>query len=774
MDDLLKEALEKFSQSSDAADFNRQNYEEDIRFSRLSDQWPDDIAAQRKAEGRPALTINKMPPLIRSVVNEARQSKPAIKVSPVDNGADEDTAEVIAGLIKSVERNSNADVAYDTAIDCAVSGGFGFFRVSIDYAHDETFELEARIERIANPLSVHWDTNSTRFDAADWDYCFISEWLSKDEFEEKYPDASLDPFQGDSGDESSAQWLDDDSIRVAEWFQRIPVTKKLLQLTFTDPNTGNIERKAVRQDDIPAMAKRFFEAGGMDVEDVKENDLQEQFFAAAGITVTNERDVETFEVKRRVINGSEVLEEDDWPGSSIPVCPVWGDEVYIDGRRHLRSLIRDAKDSQMMFNFWRSGSTELVALAPKAPFIGPKGFIPKGQEAKWNAANNRSFAYLEYEGNIPPQRQPFPGVPAGAIQEAVNASHDIQDITGIYPAAIGAKSNETSGKAIMARERQGDVANFHFIDNLNRAIQYCGRVLVEIIPAVYSAKEAIRILGDDDKEKVVKLTMEDGGSLQTNMQGEQRLYNLMVGKYDVTVSSGPSFATQREETRETLIEIMRAVPQAAQFVGDVLLDHMDFVGADKVAKRLKSLLPPELRNAEESEDFANDPEKAALVQQNQALQQQMQQAQQAVMQEIEKIKQENEALKQSKQIEMQRLQLESQYKGQELALKDRELSLKEAEAVANQDQPKPSYQEQWEYDRAMEMDRLTFQAAENEKNRQLERDKMTMQLAQNVMQKEGCTEQEAQEKAERIMFLRDDCGNIVEAVKAYHSENEVM
>jgi hypothetical protein len=405
----------------------------------------------------------------------------------------------------------------------------------------------------------------------------------------------------------------------------------------------------------------------------------------------------------------------------------------------------------MMFNFWRSASTEIVALAPKAPFIGPKGFVPKGQEQKWASANNRSHAYLEYEGNMAPQRQPFPGVPAGMIQESVNASTDMQDVTGIYPAAIGAKSNETSGKAILARERQGDTANFHFIDNLNRAIEYAGRVLVEIIPSVYSPRETIRILGEDSSEKVVKLTQEAGGSLKQGIDGQQRLYNLSVGKYDVTVSSGPSFATQREETRETLIEIMRAVPAAANFVGDVLLDHMDFVGADKVAKRLKALLPPEVRQAEDAEDASDDPEKAALVQQNQALQQQMQQAQQAVMAEIEKIKKENEALKQSKQIEMQRLQLESQYKGQELMLKDRELKLKEAETF--KDKPEPTYEEQWEYDRSIELDKLAWQAAENEKDRSLEREKLRLQLVQDLQQSMQCTEEEAEERAEQIFTV---------------------
>jgi hypothetical protein len=274
---------------------------------------------------------------------------------------------------------------------------------------------------------------------------------------------------------------------------------------------------------------------------------------------------------------------------------VWGEEVFLDGRRHFRSMVHDAKDPQRMFNFWRSASTELVALAPRAPWVGPKGFVPKGQEGKWQTANTRSYGYLEYEGQIPPQRQPFAGVPAGALQEALNASDDIKAITGIYDASLGQRSNETSGRAILARKAESDNANFHFIDNLGRAIKYAGRCLVEIIPSVYGPRQTVRILGEDMAEKVIGLTHQDGGSSQPGLDGEQRLYNLAVGKYDVAVSTGPSYATQREESREVLLEIMRQVPDAAALIGDIVVEHLDFVGADKVAERLRMMLPPQMQ-----------------------------------------------------------------------------------------------------------------------------------------------------------------------------------
>lgn len=585
---VITDALERFKESQDGSSFNRDAAYEDIAFARMAEQWPEKIKKLREEEGRPCLTINKLPAFIRQVVNDSRQNKPGIKVSPVDNGADVNTAEVIGGIIRAVERGSNAEIAYDTAIDHAVSGGFGFFRIAIDYVHAESFDLEARIERIPNPLMVHWDVNSTEFDASDWDYAFVSDFLTEDQFEQRYPKAAKVSFEGDSRDATS-YWLEDDKIRVAEYWLRSEKKAQLVMLS-----NGIV----VREDQMPGMAQSLLQAGGIDLGPAGDEELVRAVMEVTGVTELRRRETTLHEVTRRIMSGVEVLEEDKWPGSTIPICPVWGEEVYLDGRRHFRSMVRDARDPQSMFNFWRTASTELVALAPKAPWVGPKGFVPKGQEAKWQTANNRSHAYLEYDGQTPPQRQPFAGIPAGAVQEALNASDDIKAIIGIYDSSLGARSNETSGRAILARQREADVSNFHFIDNLARAIRYAGRVLVEIIPAVYGARQTIRILGEDRKEQVVTLTQEGDASFQEGPEGGPALYNINVGKYDVTVSTGPSYATQREETREVLIEIMRNVPQSAPFIGDVLMEHMDFVGADKVAKRLQLLLPPQVQAAE--------------------------------------------------------------------------------------------------------------------------------------------------------------------------------
>ena len=727
-DTLIKEALEEFEDSEQASSFNRTRYAEDTSFARGSDQWPASIRKQRVQEARPVLTINKLPALIRSVVNESKQNKPAIEVSPVDNGADVDTAEVINGIIRSVERNSNAQVAYGTAVDQAVTGGFGFFRIDIDYAHQDSFDLQAQIKRIPNALSVHWDTSSSEFDASDWRYAFISDHLSKEEYKKLYPKASMIAWDSSDIGGDTGNWLDDDQIRVSEYFKRIESKRKLFKFSVPNPETGEADIQTATEDQMKLLGAAFFESQGVEIPTSDEAGLMEAFIQASGIQILAEREGQYFKVMRYIINGVEILEEETWPGMCIPICPVWGDEYYQDGKRYFKSLISDAKDSQAMFNFWRSATTELVALAPKTPWVGPKGFIPKGHEAKWASANTRSHAYLEFDpaSGGAPQRQAFAGVPAGAMQEALSSNEDMQAITGIYPSSIGARSNETSGRAIMARERQGDVSNFHFLDNLSRAIQYAGKILVDIIPSVYSERETIRVLGEDQAEKIVQLTQEAGGSIEEGMTGDKKLYNLSVGRYDVTVKTGPSFSTQREETRETLIELMRAVPGAAGVVGDALLEHMDFQGADRIAKRLKAMLPENIRSLEDEKiSESENPEAAALqaqLDQGRQQMQQMQQQGQAIAQELEQVKND-------KSSEAQLKQVEAQLKGKEIELKELEMQIKLAEAQRDPETPEDK-QAQWDYDMMVQNDKQKHEAIQKDADRQVQEEKLQYEATQ--------------------------------------------
>jgi hypothetical protein len=346
-------------------------------------------------------------------------------------------------------------------------------------------------------------------------------------------------------------------------------------------------------------------------------------FDAIGVQVQGSRDVDSHRVRQHIMSGAEVLETVDWAGKYIPIIPVYGAEINFKGKRHFRSLIRGAKDAQRMFNYWRTTSTELVALAPKAPFIGRKGAF-ETDAAKWATANVQSHAFIEFDGPEPPMRQPFSGVPAGALQEALNASDDIKSVIGMFDASMGARSNETSGKAIIARQMEADNATFHFIDNLSRAIRHAGRVLIDLIPQVYSVPRVIRVLGEDGESEMKAVNQpvqeQERDPLTEEVREITRIYDLTSGRYDLTVSAGPSFASLRQEAASQMIELIRAYPQAAPVIGDLLVKNLDWPGAEEIAERMRKAAGL----GEDGEDAGPDPQAMQVVQQYQSALQEMQ------------------------------------------------------------------------------------------------------------------------------------------------------
>ncbi|MFI4965811.1 MAG: portal protein [Caulobacterales bacterium] len=570
-DDILKEAREAFERAADAEAENRRDALDDLRFARLGEQWPAQIKRERDLDGRPCLTLNRLPAFIRQVVNDARQNKPGMVVHPVDSGADPQTAEVLNGLIRHIEQSSDADVAYDTALDFAVTGGFGYFRINTRYASDDSFDQDLVVERVANPFSVYGDPDGAAADSSDWNSAFVVDTLPKAAFEARWKGAQAVDWSADAYASLAHPWLEGERVMVAEHWRREAVSRAIVALS--DGQVVEVE--------VYEKQKAMFDALGASV-------------------VGRPRQVASHKVTQRILTGAEVLETVEWAGRFIPIVPVYGEELHIDGRRRLRSLVRDAKDPQRMFNYWRTTSTELVALAPKTPFIGRKGAF-ETDSAKWATANVQTHAYIEYDGPEPPQRQPFTGAPAGALQEAMNASDDMKAIMGLYDASLGARSNETSGRAIMARQREGDVSTFHYIDNLNRALRHAGRVLLDLIPKVYSTPRVIRVLGADGQASAVSV---NGSAPATppdpnaELKAVEKIYDLTVGRYDLTVQAGPSFTSRREEAANQMIELIRAYPAAAPVLGDLLARNLDWPGADEVAQRLQAMLPAQAKGAD--------------------------------------------------------------------------------------------------------------------------------------------------------------------------------
>lgn len=593
-DPIHIEALERFDLCEDIDSENRIEQVDDIKFVKLREQWPEAVRQQREEDGRPCLTIDQLGSVVRQVVNDSRLNKPQIKVKPVDSKADPKTAEILAGLIRNIEYSSNSDVAYDTAIDYAVTSGRGYFRINADYATDDTFDQDLVIERISDPLSVYPDPYSTEADSSDWNFCFIVDSISEADYEKRF--RNKDVVSWDALSTLGNSWFGDDRAVIAEYWKREEVESYAVLLSTGETVKSDEALKAedTYEEGFPALDPMT----GQPVIDPEGNPV----WIKEPTTVSAVRTIRSFKVTQYILSGKEILETVEWPGTYIPIVPVYGEDFVVEGRRYFSSLIRPAKDAQRMKNYWRSTTTELVALAPKAPWVGQEKAF-NGQDAdKWATANSENHAFLSYPDNAQaPVRQPFTGVPAGALQEALNASDDIKSITGIYDASLGARSNETSGVAINARQREGDVSTFHYIDNLARGIKHAGRILIDLIPHYYSSERVIRILNPEGEAESVQIGSPEQAQAAMAAQQQQdeeisRIYALGVGKYDVAVDTGPSFTTQREEFNAFVTELLRAMPQYADLFGPLALKSYDAPGVDKLVKEIERRQQMEAQN----------------------------------------------------------------------------------------------------------------------------------------------------------------------------------
>jgi Phage P22-like portal protein len=545
-------------------------------------QWPSDVLATRGAvqgqtiNARPTLTINKLPQHVRQVTNDQRQNRPSGKVIPADDRADPKVAEIYDGMVKHIEYISDADVAYDTACENQVSYGEGYIRVITEYCDENSFDQDIKIMRVRNSFSVYMDPTIQDPCGADAKWCFITEDILREDYERMFPDAmpitSLQTLG--VGDQSLSAWIAQDTVRIAEYYY-IEYEKSKLNLY-----PGNIT--AVEGSDEAKQLKMM------------------------GVKPVRTRDVDMPRVKWCKTNGYEMIEKRDWAGKYIPVVRVVGNEYQVDGRIYISGLVRNAKDAQRMYNYWVSQEAEMLALAPKAPFIGYGGQF-EGYEQQWKTANTQNWPYLEVnpdvtDGNgavLPlPQRAAPPLPQTGLIQAKMGASDDIKSTTGQYDTSLGATSNERSGKAIMARERQSDTGTYHYVDNLARAVRHVTRQIVDMIPKIYDTQRVARIIGVNGDTDMVKIDPNQPEPVKKIVDNNgieiDKIYNPSVGKYDVVVTTGPSYMTKRQEALDAMGMILQSNPQLWQVAGDLFIKNMDWPGAQEMADRFARVIDPKV------------------------------------------------------------------------------------------------------------------------------------------------------------------------------------
>ena len=610
--DDLAQMRSRFTMAVSAYSESREDELDDLRFAAGSPdnqwQWPADVLATRGSvqgqtiNARPCLTINKLPQHVHQVTNDQRQNRPAGKVIPADDKADIEVAAIFEGIVRHIEYLSDADVAYDTACDNQVTYGEGYIRLLTEYCNENSFDQDIRIARVRNSFSVYMDPTIQDPCGSDAEWCFITEDLTTEEYERQFPNAApiSSLLQQGIGDQSTSQWISENTVRIAEYFY-VEHTKQTLNLYH-----GNVS--------------------------AFKNSPEDKQMTAMGMVPIKTREVDVKRIKWCKTNGFEFLEEREWAGKWIPVIRVVGNEFEVDGRLYVSGLVRNAKDAQRMYNYWVSQEAEMLALAPKAPFIGYGGQF-EGYEQQWKTANTTNWPYLEVNPDVTdgagatlplPQRAQPPMASSGLLQAKMGASDDIKSTTGQYDSSLGATSNERSGRAILAREKQGDTGTYHYVDNLARAIRYTTRQMVDLIPKIYDTERIARIIGVDGETGMAKINPNQAEPVKKIVDEAgitiEKIYNPSVGVYDVCVTTGPSYMTKRQESLDAMSQLLQGNPQLWAVAGDLFIKNMDWPGAQEMAKRFAKTIDPKLMSEDDK-----PPELQAAEQQIQAMGQEMDQ-----------------------------------------------------------------------------------------------------------------------------------------------------
>jgi hypothetical protein len=553
---IVQEAIEFLERSNDADSTNRSEEMEDLRFS-YGDQWPQQMQNQRNLEQRPWFTFNETETYIKQVCNQIRQQRPRIRCQGVNNQSQEKIAQIITGIMRHIEEASDADTAYDTAMEYAVRIGRGYFRLGADYVNDKSFDQDIKILPIYNPFSVYFDPNSWAPDGSDAEQCVITDLISKEMYARLYPDADMTQFNMRGTGDGTSEWITKDDIRIAEYFKIEREKRTLYHLS---------DGAAVWDDKM----------------------IGEEALKKVGVKVKGTRQSYRKQVCWYKVNGIEVLDERVLPGCHIPVIPVYGAHMIIDGRTQRYGIVRCAKDPQRVLNFMKTAVIETVSMAPKAKHLIAEG-QDDGFEHEWDQANVRALSRLHYRNKDeageqlpPPIPIPPPPVPDGFMATAQASHDDLQRVLGMFDPAMTAPGN-TSGKAMNAMQQQSDMSNFHFYDNLTRSIKHAGRIGLSWIPTYYSEKRVMRIIGDDGKPDLITINDQNAiGKIENDVT---------VGEYDVVMETGPGYNSKRQEAYELMSNIAQAWPPFMQVAGDLLFRNSDIPGAEVIADRLAAQNP---------------------------------------------------------------------------------------------------------------------------------------------------------------------------------------
>ena len=618
--EIMEEARKRFARAESWEAQSRMLEAVDEKFGNADSDHPDwqwlDVDYKNRTnptENAPCLVINKTRQHCLQIINDMRQHEDGVQVRPVGGGATFAAAQVYEGLVRHVEYISNATQAYDTGVWNQVFAGIGYWRIVTEFANEDSFDTEIFIRRIANRNSVYLDCDIKEYDGSDANWGFIFDDMPREEAIAQGLIDKDDIAPNSTLGSGTGSWVTQDHVRVAEYFRRTNKEDELIELP---PELAQmLGTPTARKSELPK-----------ELRDAIPKDLRH-------------RKILTPEVQWIKIVGNEIKKCEPWAGKYIPIIRIIGEETVIDGILDRKGHVRALKDPQRMYNYNSSASVQYGALQSKASWMASMESVgPYGEY--WAHVNTRPPAWLPWQakdeaGNANPEpRRIEPPVAAPVFIEGLKiAQQELMLASGQYQAIMGAPSNETSGVAINARQRQGDNATGHYLQHRATAIRFTGKQLIDLFPKIYDTARVVQIIARDGKRNAVQIdpdaktahepTMDESDMEDADDSAITAIFNPAVGQYDVMADVGPSFATARQEAFNAFSQIIQHNPDLVHVVGDLMFRAADFPMADEIADRLRRMVPDQATGGPSKE--------------MQALQQHVQQAAQAGQAQIEQL-----------------------------------------------------------------------------------------------------------------------------------------
>lgn len=420
-------------------------------------------------------------------------------------------------------------------------------------------------------------------------------------------------------------------------------------------------------------------------------------------------------VRRYLFSGEDKLVDSTFPGKYIPRVPIYGEMRWIDGKRVLSSLLRQARSPQRRLNHMLSKESQVLAQAPIAPILAVEGTLvnERKQYQIPGLENALEYRQIDIDGNAAPapiRLQP-PSASTGFLEAIASAKEAIKASMGIYNAGLGKREGDASGRALEQLDQSGDVATFHYPDNVRRSYGHMGEIAIEMIPVIYDTPRIVQTLNDEADVIMVGI---NGAQVQ---EGQKQAYDLTKGKYRVRITTGASYTTKRQQESAFLQEAFKADPELMKIGGDLLFKSLDTPGAQAMAARMKKMLPPQLQD-----DNQQDPQVIALAQQ-------LQQMQQIIQQGAQEIK--------DLQTQLQSKQAELEIKSREVGVKEQDVQIKAYQAQQGEPQPPVDNSNEIEIAKlTLQSEKDTRELALKERQFDLQVQEFQFQVAQALLQAE--------------------------------------